>query len=146
MTPVDRFWSRVDRSAGPDGCWPWTGARGRRGYGQLKWQGRDARAPRVAYEIGAGPIPEGLFVLHSCDNPPCVNPAHLRVGTASDNTADARSRGRFGKYDWTLVNQIRAAHAEGMGIREIGRRAGVHYSSVSRIVNGQRWADREGKS
>ena len=146
-TAADLFWAKVDRSAGTDACWPWARGRGRRGYGQLKWRGRDARASRVAYELTFGPIPDGMFVCHKCDNPPCVNPAHLFLGTPADNMADAVRKGRLGhKVDWLLAKQIRAAHAEGMGVREIGRLAGIHYSMVSRIVNGQRWADRKGEA
>lgn len=92
----DRFWSKVDRSAGFFGCWPWTGALDADGYGTIgeTKTGRTLRAPRVAYELTVGPIPAGLEILHSCDNRPCVNPAHLRVGTHAENMAEISLRGR----------------------------------------------------
>ncbi|MGI4744934.1 MAG: hypothetical protein ACRYGI_11565 [Janthinobacterium lividum] len=82
------FYSKVDKR-GPDECWPWKGANVN-GYGTLS----DKRATHIALELSGHPRPGRLFALHSCDNPPCVNPAHLRWGTAADNSADCLSRGR----------------------------------------------------
>lgn len=92
-----RFWARVDRSGGPDACWPWTGARDRNGYGWFWLYGRNTRAPRavVALLLGEIPAPE-VFVCHHCDNPICCNPAHLFTGSAADNTADMVGKGRHG--------------------------------------------------
>jgi hypothetical protein len=84
-----RFWSRVDRSAG---CWEWQGARNGAGYGVVSRDGRDHGAHRVAWELTHGPIPDGLFALHHCDNPPCVRPEHLYLGTAGDNLRDTHAR------------------------------------------------------
>ena len=97
-----RFWSKVDRRE-PGECWPWTGWRNhkRGGYGAFSiWPISSAiPAHRYAYERAHGAIPAGLVVRHSCDNPPCVNPAHLLVGTIADNWMDAILRGRLGaKY------------------------------------------------
>lgn len=88
-----RFWARVDRR-GPDECWEWTGYRLRLGYGRLTYHGRTTAAHRLAYAFAHGPIPEGLFICHRCDNPPCCNPAHLFLGTVADNNADMRAKGR----------------------------------------------------
>lgn len=88
-----RFWSRVDRSAGPEACWPWRGCVDHDGYG-LASLDITRRAHRVAFVLCGGFIPEGQGVLHSCDNPPCCNPAHLRAGTEADNSADMVARGR----------------------------------------------------
>lgn len=86
-----RFWIRVDGSAGDDACWPWLGARDPKGYGQA---GKRWRAHRVAMFLTNGPIPPGMFVCHHCDNPPCCNPAHLFIGTVTDNMRDCAAKGR----------------------------------------------------
>ncbi|KKK93890.1 hypothetical protein LCGC14_2688380 [marine sediment metagenome] len=67
------------------GCWEWTRCRTDKGYGQVRVHGKAWRAHRLSYTINVGPIPDGLFVLHDCDNPPCVNPAHLHLGDHSQN-------------------------------------------------------------
>lgn len=85
--------------AGPDDCWLWTGSRNRSrdgspSYGRIFFDGKTRKAHRVAYELAHGPIPYGLFACHKCDNPRCVNPAHIFLGTAFDNVEDRRSKGR----------------------------------------------------
>lgn len=75
------------------GCWVWTAAKTKQGYGQFGYKGIMTGAHRVSYELYKGPITEGLFVLHRCDNPSCVNPDHLYLGTNSDNTRDLKERG-----------------------------------------------------
>lgn len=91
----ERFWSKVDKSAGPDACWPWTGHRNVKGYGRFnKGDRRLAVASRWVWEQSHGPVPEEMFVCHHCDNPPCCNPAHLFLGTRLDNAADMVRKGR----------------------------------------------------
>lgn len=75
------------------GCWEWAGTI-QHGYGKLMLAGRNIRAHRLAYETWIGPIPEGYLVMHSCDNPPCINPAHLSLGTPLDNMRDKVVKGR----------------------------------------------------
>ncbi len=94
MTLADRFWARVAVGK-PDECWEWTRYRDRAGYGQAYHEGRDVPAHRLAWILTHGPIPDGLKVLHRCDYPPCVNPAHLFLGTQGDNVRDAVAKGRL---------------------------------------------------
>jgi hypothetical protein len=79
-TLEERFWAKVDKSGGPSACWLWT-ASTNKGYGQLEIDGRPEGAHRIAYKLSIGPIPNGLSVCHSCDNPPCCNPSHLFLGS-----------------------------------------------------------------
>lgn len=91
---VERFWEKVVRG---DRCWAWAAYRGPAGYGIITDRSRRVRtvqAHRLSWEIHNGPIPEGLCVLHRCDNPPCTNPAHLFLGTHADNAQDKASKGR----------------------------------------------------
>lgn len=90
--PLSRFETRFVVTPG---CWLWTGEIGSSGYGRFYAYGRKYRAHRFSYEAYKGEIPKGMLILHSCDNPRCVNPDHLRVGTDADNTRDKMERGRF---------------------------------------------------
>ena len=90
---MDRLWAKVQR-AGPDECWPWTGAVDSDGYGRIGLGGTARLVHRVVYELEVGPIPDGMEVRHTCDNPPCCNPAHLLPGTHAENMADMVERGR----------------------------------------------------
>ena len=101
-TPVaERFWAQVDRR-GPSECWEWTGHRGPTGYGLIKLPGNGAprvHPSRLSAIIHFGMFDRRLLVLHRCDNPPCVNPAHLFLGTHTDNMRDmvAKNRHRWAK-------------------------------------------------
>ena len=88
-----RVWSRISVGDIED-CWPWLGPLNRDGYGRPIWNGHREGAHRIAWLTRVGPIPEGMSVLHRCDNPPCCNPAHLFLGTQADNMQDCASKGR----------------------------------------------------
>lgn len=98
-TPEQRFWSKVEKSSEPDGCWIWVAGLGKGGYGQFCWDGRSAGAHRFSYILHFGDIPDGLDVLHHCDNPPCIRPDHLFAGTNLDNTLDSMAKGRRASGD-----------------------------------------------
>lgn len=146
--PVEeRFWPKVDR-AGDGECWLWRGAKCGHGYGAIRAhrQRHNVQAHRVSYEMAHGPIPEGLHVLHRCDTPACVNPAHLFLGTHQQNMDDMAAKGRRGalrgeaqgnaKLTDELVRQIRAAN----GYQDdIGLRFGVSQTTVWRIKRGHSW-------
>lgn len=96
--PAQPIRERILRHLKPasSGCWEWAGfTHGRMGYGCIKIKGRKRAAHRIAYEALVGPIPEGLKLLHTCDNPLCCNPEHLRPGTQTENVADAIAKGRM---------------------------------------------------
>jgi len=95
MTLEQRFWRKVDRR-GPDECWPWTGGKTPCGYGLIRSSGHGhlRQTHRVSWILANGSIPRGMCVLHSCDNPPCCNPAHLWLGTHAENMADRDAKGR----------------------------------------------------
>lgn len=89
-----RFWEKVKRGSKKE-CWLWLGHTHCKGHGQIYYMGRAHYAHRVAWILSIGEIPHGLFVLHACDNPPCVNPSHLFLGTQQNNVADMVAKGRM---------------------------------------------------
>ena len=88
-----RFWERVAITANDDLCWEWQGYRDKKGYGRFGAMGRDFMAPQFSFYLARGRLSD-LHILHSCDNPPCVNPKHLREGTHQENMADMVAKGR----------------------------------------------------
>lgn len=143
--PVEvRLFEGIDTSD-PSACWIWQKYR-LNGYGQISDNGRNRLAHRVSYELAHGPIQDGLDVCHRCDNPACINPAHLFAGTAKDNMADMMAKGRktilggeehpMAKLSVDEVFLIRSASGTH---RQIAARRGVSKSTVTRIKSGQSW-------
>lgn len=134
---IPRFWARVEKT---DGCWLWLGARDRDGYGQLKRLKRQEKAHRLSWELAHGPIPEGVLALHHCDNPPCVKPEHLFLGSEADNAAD-RERKRRGDNQWHKIPRnhhplIRARLSAGATQTAIALEYGVVPSRIWAIQKG----------
>ena len=102
----EKIWDYIDMGE-PDVCWVWLRGRRSDGYGILYLPGgKQVRAHRLSYELSSGKIPDGLFVLHKCDNPPCCNPNHLFIGTQADNLRDMIEKGRRGKTGYKPGSQI----------------------------------------
>lgn len=142
--PLDeRLWSNVRRGA-DDECWPWLGHCLPKGYGRLKVQRRRILAHRYAWELTRGPIPEGLFVLHRCDNPPCCNPAHLFLGTKGENNTDRSKKGRSGDFAGEKhpsaklterdVQELRRLRGGGLTYEELGRRFGISWTHARSVA------------
>ncbi len=110
-----------------EGCWLWLAYKTKRGYGQFSINKKSFRANRISYELFVGKIPDGLFVCHSCDNPPCVNPDHLWLGTQLDNVIDRDRKGRQcrGKNHWTTKNTKKAKDFKTFMI-ESRKRGGIY--------------------
>ena len=165
MSIEKRFWEKV-KKLGEDDCWEWQGNRLKTGYGKFKvvverGKYKQEMAHRISFRLSKGPIPSGLIVCHTCDNPPCVNPNHLWVGTHADNSRDrdAKGRGRFfgekhgmSKLTPSDVLEIRKLYVEsreryptlrgrknGLSQREIGEMFGVSQTQISRIIHNKRW-------
>jgi len=142
---VERFWSYVDKR-GPDECWEWTGLLARGGYGHIRIDDHWLLAHRISEAI-ARKDPVAMFVCHACDNPICVNPKHLFVGTPQDNSDDMVKKGRSctgtinpnSKLTRKEVADIRRAYMEGMSQSEIARDFGVTQTNVGLIVRGKSW-------
>lgn len=129
-----------------NGCWLWAGKTDVHGYGLLAHDGKIVRAHRVAYSLMVGDIPAGLYVCHKCDVPRCINPAHLFVGTQSDNIRDCAAKGRHARAGGRpmkpeVLARCKAAieaYQRGEGTQaEMARRHGVHQSQISSILTGR---------
>jgi hypothetical protein len=148
----ERFLEKVQKT---DSCWNWIGCKDAHGYGVIGAGGHQARvlkAHRVAYEIFVGPIPEGLCVLHHCDNPVCLNPSHLFLGTQTDNIRDMRAKKRDrqlrgehsgrAKLTWEQVQEIRARYrwqSHEFGSVALGQCYGVSAQDIMDIVHYHIW-------
>lgn len=150
IAPVaDRFWPKVNKS-GPTiraelgSCWVWTASRDRSGYGKFG-RGRLrgwTKASRVSWELAHGAIPNGLWVLHRCDNPPCVNPGHLFLGTARDNNRDTAAKGRFDAQKNPAKYRAYLAKGRAVSAAKAAARPDPTCIHCERPVRRRRWAGR----
>jgi hypothetical protein len=147
MPPLEvRFWAKVNKT---DDCWLWTAATVA-GYGAIGLRGKHIKAHRYSWELANGPIPDGLHVLHRCDNPPCVRPDHLFLGTHADNMADMSAKGRVNSVRGeknksavlteTDVVEIRRLKQAGVSSTELGRRFGVSANTALLITKRKKWS------
>lgn len=155
-----RFWAKVNKDGpapehvphlGP--CWMWTASGTKDGYGTFYVNGQHVAAHRFSWQLHNGAVPdETPNVLHRCDNPPCVNPEHLFLGTLKDNMRDMYEKGRYrgvaslgtanasAKVDAALVRYIRRRWQEGYSTRVIARDVPVNFQTVHKICKRQLWA------
>lgn len=147
----ERFWSNVQKG---EGCWEWQRGLDRHGYGRTSYQAKDVLAHRLAWLLTHGPVPEGLYVCHHCDNRRCVRPDHLFLGTQKDNLDDARDKGRplsslkagslhhKTKVTEAVASEIKAARTSGETAKSIARRLGLGYRTVTRVLHDEHWTAR----
>jgi hypothetical protein len=152
LNPADvkaKFFDKIDRSTHPKGCWIFKGPIASNGYGQVSFVRpiRHIRTHRLAMMLQLGPLPKDRLVMHACDNPPCVNPAHLSLGTHKDNSQDAKSKGRLWKQSRFLtldqVDEVtRLLATTNMKQREIAERFACSVGIINAIKCGRYGAKR----
>jgi hypothetical protein len=132
----------IDNSTG---CWNWIMQKDRKGYGKIGYCGTPRGAHRVSYELHCGEIPKGMHVLHRCDNPSCMNPAHLFLGSNAVNMADRNAKGRqqrgsnHGLAKLAEDDAIAIRTATGITLRGLAERYGVCLTTVKNIRSGKIW-------
>lgn len=141
---ADRFWEKVNKLEGDDSCWEWTASLNGKGYGRFNTGKRLVKSHRFSWELEEGPVPEGMKVLHKCDNRKCVRRKHLFLGTDLDNTKDMIEKERqirgekcsWSKLTWEQVYFIRDL---GLSKWELSRKFNVSDRTISRIKSKKAW-------
>ena len=149
-TTEERFTSRINKTSS---CWLWIGSKSMDGYGTIKVNGKVVRAHRFSFELyNREKIPSGMCVCHKCDNPPCVNPSHLFLGTSQENSADRHAKGRTkgtfqngGKHPASKLTEknvidIKINLRAGESTRVIAKKYNVQRECISKIKNNKRWS------
>lgn len=142
--PVERFLKFVEKDP-ITGCWLWLGCKSKKGYGRFQWHtGQSVQATHAAFILFIGPIPVGCDILHSCDNPPCVNPQHLFPGTNLDNVIDRCIKGRTAKGEKKPNAVIEESFIpmilkDPRTLREIAQTYSVTHTTILRIKHGTNW-------
>jgi uncharacterized protein YfaT (DUF1175 family) len=139
---IDFFYSQFDQTV--EGCWNWKGCIGDVGYGVMSINNQAIRVHRVSWFVHNGEIPEGKYVLHTCDNRKCVRPSHLFLGTHLDNMRDKIVKGHTPQQDWHWNNKIpesemetlRKMISDGISQKMIAKKYGVSQSHISHIKTG----------
>lgn len=146
MPPIERLKIRSETTE--NGCIVFTGSRNLFGHGEISYKGKRFRAHRLSYMVNIGPIPEGMVVCHKCDNPPCINPDHLFIGSQADNLKDARQKGRMAtpnprgeKHGLAKLtaDKIVAIRKDQRTQREIAKEYGVHQTTIKNIKLNRTW-------
>lgn len=143
------FWKKVSRK-GANGCRNWRGELDAKGYGHVTYLGYRTTAHRIAYALTNGEIPDGMVVMHTCDNRACCNPEHLRAGTQAENLADMRAKGRANdrpptgekhgrcKLTAAQVEEVRSLYESGaISQDKLALQFGVSQSQIGRIIRGE---------
>jgi len=141
---VKRFWDKVDKSGN---CWLWTAGKDKDGYGLIKFNGRQHRAHRVVLLLDGCDIPSGMLVCHTCDNPSCVNPDHLWIGTNDDNMADMHKKSRHVSRPGEKHHNAKITEEDVQKIRscktarttDLAKKFGISESHTSGIRHGNKW-------
>ena len=151
----ERFWNKVNKDT-DNGCWEWTAHLNKKGrYGRIKINGKEKLAHRVSWEMMHGSIPNNMRILHHCDNPRCVNPSHLFIGTQADNMRDAVSKGRNGclkgeAHPWSKLTAIEVLRLrkeyktikrgyKTKYVTEQSKKLCVKFETVEAVIYGRTW-------
>ena len=138
ISPIERFEKFFNKNH--NDCWIWSGHKDKDGYGTIRAYGKRYKAHRFSYMIYRGEIHDELYVCHHCDNPSCVNPDHLFLGTNKDNMADmTRKKRQHSKISEEDVIQIRRLHKLGVKPKELSQKFGLAKNTLSYIINRKSW-------